>query len=197
LRAEQRLIGVTQKSVHPMSTCNARSPHQFRTDHARPAYYSTHYIVNFKLSENRLKSANIAIILFTGFAFGLPIWAMQANDYDGLDTNGCSGECYEQWKTKTGGVIALADAKTAAKAAASPAELGKMAYTSCIACHGAGGQGGVGPQLVGQAAAVISEKLYKYKAGETIGPQSALMWGQSAQLSDTDVENLAAYIASL
>jgi cytochrome c553 len=144
-----------------------------------------------------LKGANIAIILFTGFAFGLPIWAMQSNDYDGLDINGCSGDCYEQWKTDTGGVIAMADAKAAAKAAASPAELGELAYITCIACHGAGGEGGVGPQLVGQAAAAISGKLNAYKAGETLGSQSALMWGQAAQLGDNDIENLAAYIETL
>ena len=144
-----------------------------------------------------MNGTNLAIIFFTCFAFGLPLWAMQANDYDGRDINGCSGECYEQWKEETGGVVAVSAAKAAAKAEASPQELGKMAYIGCVACHGAGGEGGVGPQLAGQAMEVIADKLTRYKNGETVGAQSALMWSQAAQLGSDDIENLAAYVATL
>ena len=45
--------------------------------------------------------------------------------------------------------------------------------------------------------AAIVGKLTRYKAGETLGSQSALMWSQAAQLSDTDIDNIAAYIATL
>ena len=36
--------------------------------------------------------------------------------------------------------------------------------------------------------------LMQYKNGETRGEQSALMWGQAANLSTEDMENLQAYI---
>ena len=36
--------------------------------------------------------------------------------------------------------------------------------------------------------------LVQYKNGETRGEQSALMWGQAANLSTQDMENLQAYI---
>ena len=142
-----------------------------------------------------MSSNTISLVLFACFAFGLPLWAMETNQFDGRSIHGCTGECYERWKEQTGGVLALAKTKAAAKAAASPAELGQAAYAGCIACHGAQGEGGIGPGLAGQSATDIAEKLLQYKAGETRGAQSALMWSQAAQLSSTDIENLAAFIA--
>jgi cytochrome c553 len=50
--------------------------------------------------------------------------------------------------------------------------------------------------LAGQSADVILDKLQRYGNGETLGPQSALMWSQSAQLSDSDMENISAYVAT-
>jgi cytochrome c553 len=144
-----------------------------------------------------VNATNVAIVLFALFAIGLPIWGMQTNQFDGRDTNGCSGECYEAWKAETGGVVAIAAAKAEAKAAASPAELGELAYVGCVACHGAGGEGGVGPQLAGQSGETIIDKLTRYKNGETIGGQSALMWSQAAMLSNDDIANLGAFVESL
>ncbi len=144
-----------------------------------------------------MSSNTISLVLFACFAFGLPVWAMQTNQFDGRNIHGCTGACYERWKEQTGGVVMVAEARAAEKAAASPAELGQATYAGCIACHGAQGQGGVGPMLVGQAATDIAAKLLQYKAGETIGSQSALMWSQAAQLSSADIENLAAFIESL
>ena len=144
-----------------------------------------------------MNATNVAIVLFALFAIGLPIWGMQTNQFDGRDTNGCSGECYEAWKAETGGVVAIAAAKAEAKAAASPAELGELAYVGCVACHGAGGEGGVGPQLAGQSGETIIDKLTRYKNGETIGGQSALMWSQAAMLSNDDIANLGAFVESL
>jgi cytochrome c553 len=143
-----------------------------------------------------MTQTNITIVLFACFAFGLPLWAMQTNDYNYPSVHGCSGECYEQWQAETGGLMAVAQAKAEAKAAASPAELGEMAYAGCVACHGAGGEGGVGPMLAGQSATQIAGKLLQYKNGETLGAQSALMWSQAAQLSQDDIDNLAAYIVT-
>jgi cytochrome c553 len=144
-----------------------------------------------------MKPENIAIALFTVFAFGLPVVAMQTNSYDKSSVHGCTGACYEQWKDKTGGVVAVAQAKASAKSKASPAELGKAMYAGCIACHGAGGEGGVGPTLSGQSVATIANKLIGYKNGETLGAQSNLMWAQAAQLSANDIDNLAAFIGTL
>ncbi len=141
---------------------------------------------------------SIALVLFALFAVGLPLYGMQQNDHHSpRDVHGCTGDCYEAWKADTGGVVAIAAAQAEAKANASPAELGKTAYNGCVACHGAGGEGGVGPKLAGQGVADIVDKLTAYKNGETIGAQSNLMWSQAAQLSDAEIEQLAAFIETL
>lgn len=74
---------------------------------------------------------------------------------------------------------------------------GKTKYATCAACHGAQGQGGLGPKLAGQKPEVIASKLTAYKNKEQRGPQSALMWGQAAQLSPADMANVAAYIGTI
>lgn len=80
---------------------------------------------------------------------------------------------------------------------AAVAELpGKAKYAGCAACHGPNGGGGIGPMLAGQSAEYISGRLLAYKAGETIGAQSALMWGQAAMLSEQDIQDLAEYVES-
>ena len=80
--------------------------------------------------------------------------------------------------------------------ALAPADKGKRLYPVCAACHGGKGEGGIGPALAGQTSDEIASKLAAYKAGETIGAQSALMWGQAAGLSEEDIANLAAYIST-
>ncbi len=142
-----------------------------------------------------MKPVNLALILFCVFAIGLPILGMQNNPHP--KEGACIGDCYNNWVEETGGILQIARAQAAARAEASPEELGKAAYVGCVACHGAGGEGGVGPQLAGQSATDIAGKLLRYKNGETIGGQSNLMWSQAAQLSDDDIDNLAAFIATL
>ena len=137
---------------------------------------------------------SVILTMFFCFAVGLPLWGMQSNKFKQDSVHSCSGECYASWAEETGGVLTLAAAKAEAKAAASPVELGKATYTGCIACHGSGGEGGVGPALAGQTGTVIYDKLVQYKNGETRGSQSALMWSQSATLSDDDMKNVAAYV---
>lgn len=139
----------------------------------------------------------INITLFFFLTCALIVWGMEDNDYDKTSVHSCTGPCYEQWQLETGGVVAIAQADAAARASASPAELGKKAYIGCVACHGAQGEGGIGPALAGQAEDAIITKLQAYKAGETIGSQSALMWSQAAQLRDADIEHLAAFVATL
>lgn len=143
-----------------------------------------------------MNTTNVAIVLFACLAFGLPIWAMQNNAYERDSVHRCVEECFEQWQKETGGTVAMAKAQAAAKAEASPQELGKLAFAGCTACHGAGGEGGIGPQLAGQSAADIAMKLTQYKNGETLGSQSNLMWSQAAQLNASDIDNLAAYVTT-
>ena len=69
-------------------------------------------------------------------------------------------------------------------------------YAGCVACHGPTGAGGIGPQLAGRDASYITKRLKAYKNNETVGAQSALMWGQAAMLSDEDMRDLANYISS-
>lgn len=105
----------------------------------------------------------------------------------------CTGECYEQYKIAD---AERREAERAMMASASPAELGQKLYPGCAACHGMQGEGGVGPALQGQTQDAIASMLTQYKNGETRGAQSALMWGQAAGLSDDDMANLGAYIAT-
>ena len=144
-----------------------------------------------------MSQQSLVIALFALAAFGLPIWAMQNNQYSGGNTHACIGECYQAWREETGGVLEIAAAQAAAKAEASPVELGQAAYAGCVACHGAGGEGGVGPALAGTAADAVSSALKQYRDGQTRGAQSSLMWSQARELSDTDISNLSAFIESL
>ena len=74
---------------------------------------------------------------------------------------------------------------------------GETKYAACGACHGANGGGGMGPKLSGRSAEYIVGRLTQYKNGETVGSQSNLMWGQAGMLSDSDITDLAEYIATL
>ena len=74
---------------------------------------------------------------------------------------------------------------------------GEAKYAACGACHGSNGGGGVGPALAGQTVQYIVCRLNQYKAGENVGNQSNMLWGQAAGLSDTDINDLAEYIKTL
>lgn len=66
----------------------------------------------------------------------------------------------------------------------------------CAQCHGRTGRGMASfPALTGKEAGHISKRLRQYRAGEAVGPNSALMRPVAARLSDAEIENLAAYIA--
>ena len=94
---------------------------------------------------------------------------------------------------------AAAPAPATAAATAGDAAAGAAKFTaSCASCHGAKGQGiGTFPKLAGQSADMIKSKMATYKAGKQIGPQSAVMMPLASMLSDADVANLAAHIATL
>lgn len=84
-----------------------------------------------------------------------------------------------------------------AAANAGDATAGQSAYSTCVGCHGAAGEGGVGPKLAGHAPEKTIELLKKYKAGEQVGPMTSMMAPMAAGLSDADIENIAAYVATL
>ena len=74
---------------------------------------------------------------------------------------------------------------------------GEAKYAGCGGCHGAQGGGGVGPKLAGKSAEYIVGRLNQYKAGEKVGSQSNMMWGQAAGLSEQDINDLAEYVVTL
>ena len=97
----------------------------------------------------------------------------------------------------TGPISAYVVDGAAIQVAVAPALPGQVKYTACSACHGSNGEGGIGPMLAGQTMEYIAGRLESYRAGEQIGAQSALMWGQAANLSDTDISDLAEYVSTL
>ena len=91
-------------------------------------------------------------------------------------------------------VLCLVLSSAATIAIADPARAEAL-YRTCAACHGQMAEGGIGPSLVGKPSEYLYSRLLQYKHGETVGPQSALMWGQVANLSHEDLQSLSEYIA--
>ncbi len=76
---------------------------------------------------------------------------------------------------------------------------GENKVETCIGCHGVEGYTNVYPtykvpKLAGQHAARIVAALQAYKSGERVHPT---MSAQAASLSNQDIEDIAAYLASL
>ena len=91
------------------------------------------------------------------------------------------------------GVVAIS---TGASLQATDLEAGKAAYQTCITCHGPAAQGqAIFPALTGKDADYLADKLTRYRAGEQVGPNTALMAPHASALSDEDIANVSAYIA--
>jgi cytochrome c553 len=75
------------------------------------------------------------------------------------------------------------------------AEAGQKKSTPCQACHGPNGisVSPAFPNLAGQNVDYIMEALKQYKDGRRANP---IMKGQAANLSERDIEDLAAYFSS-
>ncbi|MCB1582839.1 MAG: cytochrome c [Marinicella sp.] len=75
-------------------------------------------------------------------------------------------------------------------------EAGKAKAVVCAACHGTDGISAspIWPNLAGQKEAYLVKQIKAFKSGERKDPSMAPM---VAGLSDADIENLAAYFASL
>ena len=86
--------------------------------------------------------------------------------------------------------IGLAQAADLAKGA-------EKAEQVCSACHGKDGKTPIDPSypiLAGQHADFLAQALHDYKSGARKNP---IMGAQAGLLSSSDIENLAAYYASL
>jgi cytochrome c553 len=72
---------------------------------------------------------------------------------------------------------------------------GKAKAVACAGCHGANGQGvAPNPRLAGLKEDKLIKDLKDYKSGKR---DNAVMKAITNSLSDQDIENLAAYFASL
>lgn len=95
------------------------------------------------------------------------------------------------------GLIAAFSANTAI--AEGNAEAGKAKAAVCVSCHGADGIALMPtyPNLAGQNEEYLVLALQAYRSKERQGGNAALMHAMSANLSDEDINDLAAYFASL
>lgn len=137
-----------------------------------------------------MKGYIIAICLFMT---GTIAMAYNNLEYKGYSDASCYGECYEEYVALNGTVVEIEKAKQLAAADDRFADIRSL-WTGCAACHGAQGQGGIGPMLAGQDADMIISKLTTYKNRGTVGPQSAMMWAQAAQLTDGQIGTIGVYV---
>ena len=75
--------------------------------------------------------------------------------------------------------------------------LGKKKYIVCAGCHGPTGSGNAAlkyPALAGRDAGYISAQLRAFKAGKR---DNAAMKAMAAGLNEADIDNIAAYIATM
>ncbi len=79
--------------------------------------------------------------------------------------------------------------------AAEDIQAGKAKAAACVGCHGANGQGvAPNPTLAGKKEDQLAQALRDFKSGKR---DNAVMKGMASALSDQDIENVAAYYASL
>lgn len=80
---------------------------------------------------------------------------------------------------------------------AADAAAGKAKSVTCVACHGADGNGNsanaLWPKLAGQHEAYLAKQIKDFRDGNRKDPMMSAM---AAALSDADIANLAAYFAS-
>ncbi|MBL4638851.1 MAG: cytochrome c [Proteobacteria bacterium] len=76
---------------------------------------------------------------------------------------------------------------------------GKKKTALCASCHGVNGIATlpIYPNLAGQNEAYLISALTAYRDKQRNGGMAAIMQMQAANLSDTDIENIAAYFSSL
>tara|TARA_B100000686_G_scaffold322360_1_gene376035 strand:+ start:10114 stop:10452 length:339 start_codon:yes stop_codon:yes gene_type:complete len=71
-------------------------------------------------------------------------------------------------------------------------------HKNCHNCHGPAGKGVASyPKISGLDFSYIVDRLNRYRSGEKIGPNSALMISMAKKLSDEEIDFLAAYLSSI
>jgi cytochrome c553 len=69
---------------------------------------------------------------------------------------------------------------------------------ACVICHGEGMKGLANvPRLAGLHPIYVARQLHLFKDGNRAGPDAPLMKRPVAQLTDADILNISAYVASL
>jgi cytochrome c553 len=83
--------------------------------------------------------------------------------------------------------------------AAGDPESGKTKAAACATCHGEDGRSPMAtyPKLAGQHEPYLAYALKTYRANQRKGSLASLMTAIAVVLSDQDIEDLAAYYASL
>jgi len=95
---------------------------------------------------------------------------------------------------------ALVLAGSFGNAVAGDAAAGQAKFAVCAGCHGPTGAGNEAlkyPKLAGLEEAYVVQQLHDFKSGKRQTPMAATMKAMTAGLSDADMENLGAYIATL
>lgn len=93
--------------------------------------------------------------------------------------------------------VALGTALSATAAQAANPAAGKAKYeATCVACHGMSGISiaPIYPNLAGQKQAYLVAQLKAFRDGDRKNP---IMQPMAEGLSDTDIANIAAYVATL
>lgn len=82
--------------------------------------------------------------------------------------------------------------------AAGDLERGKALSQSCMGCHGEFGISPIetNPNLAGQNAAYLEYALKAYRSGDRKAGLAVIMRPNAANLSDQDIQDLAAYFSS-
>jgi len=106
----------------------------------------------------------------------------------------CYGDCYVAYVEEYGTLTEQMEAKRLADASDPFSDIRGL-WAGCAACHGSDGQGMAAfPKLAGQSASYIQKALEQYRAGETRGDQSVLMWGQAGNLTDDQIFQLSSFV---
>lgn len=110
-------------------------------------------------------------------------------------------ESYERTllRDPTSGYLAYVPSGSLAKGEALVKTGGGGRTVECIACHGADlhGMGDLSPPIAGRSPTATARQLYDYKTGARHGRNAAIMKPAVEKLTDEDIVNISAYLASL
>ena len=138
--------------------------------------------------------------------FGRPLdrlFARESNVYNRRDESSVSEalvEMISMTRLQSLGMAAtLALFASASVHAEGDKAVGRTLVYTCAGCHGVPGYSNAYPQypvpkIAGQNEQYIINALHGYKSGERTHPT---MMAQAQSLSDTDIQNIAAYLSSL